>query len=197
MKNMEAAARPGKNELRKLIKEKRTCIGIRQKSVWDQAVFEKLTAHPAIAGAGCVYCYMSIGQETGTHKLLQWLWEREKAAAVPRVEGKSMSFYLVRSPEDLEPGCMKILEPKSWCFQAEYPKAPVIVPGLAFAPAGERYGYGGGYYDKFFQREPLHYRIGIAYDFQVLPRLKQEPYDQTVDEIITPDHHYICKEELL
>lgn len=181
-----------KSEVRRLIREKRALIKESQKKAWDEAVFQKLTAHPLIAGGDCVYCYMSMGGETGTGELLEWLWKNGKAAAVPRVWEREMDFFVVRSMEDLAPGCMGILEPVKHCPLADRPAAPVVVPGVAFAPEGERYGYGGGYYDRFFKNESRHHRIGIAYDFQVLPRLKQELYDQKVDEIITPDHHYIC-----
>jgi len=186
-----------KADLRKLIREKRAGLESGQKSIWDEKLFQKLASHPLIVQADCVCCYMSIGGEAGTRRLLDWLWERGREAAVPRVQDGDMNFFLIRSMEDLSPGCMGILEPKAHCPKAERSDAPVITPGVAFGPAGERCGYGGGYYDRFFQREPGHCRIGIAYDFQILPELELEPYDQKVDEIITPDHHYICNAKVL
>lgn len=61
----------------------------------------------------------------------------------------------------------------------------VIVPGVAFGPAGERVGMGGGFYDRFLPSAPRALRVALAFDFQLLPALEQDPWDQRVHWIIT------------
>lgn len=186
-----------KHELRRKIKEQRRQLTAEDIAGWNEAIFQKLTAHPEVLAAGCVYSYMSFGQEAGTSQILNWLWSRRKTASVPRVLDREIDFFKIGSMDDVIPGSMGILEPAYYCQKADVLSTVVIVPGLAFTPGGLRTGYGGGFYDRFFQREPEHKKIGIAYDFQIFPELAHEAFDQRVDEIITPEHHYICKEELL
>ena len=61
----------------------------------------------------------------------------------------------------------------------------MLVPGLAFSMDGKRLGKGGGYYDKFLDREPNHEKIALAYEFQVLDKIPAEEHDQAVNFIVT------------
>ena len=106
--------------------------------------------------------------------------------AVPRVKGREMAFYYIDCFEDLEPGCFGIPEPKKSCMTAEETDAPVIVPGVAFSERFERTGYGAGYYDRFFEKEPQHRKIAICYDFQIAEAIAVDQYDVLMDQIITP-----------
>ena len=134
-----------------------------------------------------VYSYVSYGKEADTRRFLAVLWERGIFTAVPRVEGERMQFYRIRSMEDLVPGCMGIPEPAEYCPRAETDRALVITPGLAFSMQGDRIGYGGGYYDRFFGEEPQHLRIGIAYPFQIVDILPAEDMDQRIQMIISSE----------
>ncbi len=102
--------------------------------------------------------------------------------AFPRVEGEEIRFYFASGMEDLAPGAMGILEPlPGRCQLALVTDAPVVTPGLAFSLKGDRVGYGKGYYDRFFLREPRHRRIGVAYPFQIRDDLEPEVQDQKID----------------
>ena len=83
-------------------------------------------------------------------------------------------------------GCFGIPEPKKSCMTAEETDAPVIVPGVAFSERFERTGYGAGYYDRFFEKEPQHRKIAICYDFQIAEAIAVDQYDVLMDQIITP-----------
>lgn len=61
----------------------------------------------------------------------------------------------------------------------------VLVPGVAFGRQGERLGMGAGFYDRFLPRIPSALRVVLAFDFQLLEELDQQPWDQPVDWIIT------------
>jgi len=64
----------------------------------------------------------------------------------------------------------------------------LIVPLVAFDRAGNRLGYGGGFYDRTLQdlraRGPV-VAIGFAYAAQETDRLPLEPTDQPLDLIVT------------
>jgi 5-formyltetrahydrofolate cyclo-ligase len=111
--------------------------------------------------------------------------------ALPRVsdEAPRLRFHNA-DPSTLAPGAFGLMEPP-----ASAPEIPldaldvVIVPGLAFDGEGRRVGFGGGYYDGAFggaaaggKRPAL---IGLAYDFQIVPRCPAGAGDVPVDVVVT------------
>ena len=177
-----------KSEIRRRVKESRLALNKARKTMWDEAICQKVLSMPEIRQAFCVYCYISFYNEAGTGKLIKSLLEMGKYVAVPKVAGKHLDFYAIRGKKDLEEGVMGIMEPKSSCLKIYDGDAPVIVPGIAFDLEGHRVGYGGGYYDRFFESEPGHPRFGIAYDFQIFEKnqIPAEPHDKGMDLVITP-----------
>lgn len=132
-----------------------------------------------------VYCYASFGGEVDTLSLMDALWKQGFLVALPRVLGDRMDFYLVKEKSDLVPGFRGILEPAVHCEKAKCPQAVVITPGLAFTREGERMGYGGGFYDRFFSEEPQHLKVAVCYPFQLVPTLPTEEHDKKMDLVIT------------
>ena len=94
------------------------------------------------------------------------------------------------SPGDaLVPRAFGVLEPTTEPIDVAEIGA-VIVPGVAFDRLGNRLGHGVGYYDRFFDRcaQQSHdpYRLGIAYDFQVVELPAPEPWDIPMHIVISP-----------
>jgi 5-formyltetrahydrofolate cyclo-ligase len=64
-----------------------------------------------------------------------------------------------------------------------------MVPGVAFTAAGDRLGYGGGYYDRLLSRWPYP-RPGLvaaAFSIQIVPAIPVTACDVPVDWIVTED----------
>lgn len=175
-----------KSEIRKWVKAQRKALDAATEARWNESVCSQLLNLSEIRQAFCVYCYASLPGEVGTWRFIEALLRQGKYIAVPKVKGKELEFYSISGKKDFEEGVMGIMEPKVSCLKIRDPQAPVIVPGIAFDREGNRIGYGGGYYDRFFQREPHHRRIAVAYDFQILDRIPPEAHDKPVDCIITP-----------
>ena len=143
-------------------------------------------------GFSWVYCYMDLEKEAGTEDIISWCMERRIHIAAPKVLGEEMDFFEIRSWNDLIPGTMGILEPKESCKRAleasdSSASCPVIVPGVAFGRDGSRIGYGGGYYDRFFSREPGHKKAGYCFSFQLFDQTPSGKYDEKMDLVITED----------
>ncbi len=108
--------------------------------------------------------------------------------AFPRtLPGRQLAFHLVSHPEEE-------LRPDARGIPTPLPTLPLlspgemdilIVPGVAFTTAGERLGYGGGYYDRLL---PLCTRaniISLAFPEQILPELPTEPHDFPIPRLIS------------
>ena len=176
-----------KTNLRKEIKSLLKNMTQDQKVQYDHRVFEGLMSLEEFIQAKQVYGYMALSWETSTMEILEYLFRNEIPVALPKVLGDDMDYFRVCSVEDLQEGSFHILEPSDACGKVCWPEACMLVPGLAFSMDGKRLGKGGGYYDKFLDREPNHLKIALAYDFQLLERIPAEEHDQTVNYIVTEE----------
>lgn len=174
-----------KAELRKEVLERRKHLSNEQKKEWDQAVFMQLKKLSCLQNANTVYSYVSVRGEAGTEEVFSWLRRQGIRVALPRVQGTDMSFYYCDSEADLEPGAFGIPEPGAHCKKAEVSDAPVLVPGVVFSSGMQRIGYGAGYYDRFFAKEPQHKKIGLCYTFQLVSAFAAEKTDIPMDGIVT------------
>ena len=66
-----------------------------------------------------------------------------------------MDFYYIDDFMQLKEGAFHVMEPIRKTVSGQFrDKQPVIVPGSVFGRDGSRYGYGKGYYDRFFAKNP-------------------------------------------
>ena len=95
-----------------------------------------------------------------------------------------MDFIVVTDLSQVAKGYCGIPEPIHDEPLADDDTSLVLMPGMAFDREGHRMGYGGGFYDKFLEREPNHPTLALCYDFQLLPHLETEPHDIPVDTVL-------------
>ncbi len=61
-----------------------------------------------------------------------------------------------------------------------------LVPGLAFAPTGDRLGNGAGYYDRLLATaRPTARFVGVTLDRRVVDVLPRESHDVLMDHLVT------------
>jgi 5,10-methenyltetrahydrofolate synthetase len=115
--------------------------------------------------------------------------------AYPRVRGGGVEFYAISCREDLVPGEFGIMEPMTDNSRRVLVESAgiALVPGLAFDREGNRMGRGRGIYDGILARtSPGCFRLGVAFDCQVVASVPVEPHDQRVDGVITPSGFISC-----
>ncbi|MDF0599882.1 5-formyltetrahydrofolate cyclo-ligase [Psychromarinibacter sp. C21-152] len=106
---------------------------------------------------------------------------------VPVMQGKGrpLVFHLWQPEAEMQEGPFGARIPVS---AAEMTPAVLIVPLVAFDRAGNRLGYGGGFYDRTLERlraaAPTR-AIGFAWAAQEAEALPLEPTDQPLDAIVT------------
>jgi 5-formyltetrahydrofolate cyclo-ligase len=76
-------------------------------------------------------------------------------------------------------------------FNTKHPTGPetvpdfILVPLLAFDRAGNRLGYGGGYYDRTLAQLPTAYRLGCAFAAQEMSHIPTGPDDIKLHAVAT------------
>lgn len=132
-----------------------------------------------------VFGYYPLKKEVSLLHLYAWLLAEHVPLSFPRVCGDTMEFYQITSMEDFTEGAFHIMEPQMKCPVADFPKAYCFVPGSVFDLTGNRYGYGKGYYDRYFAQHEKLIRIGTAYEMQVEEWIKAEETDVKMQFLIT------------
>ena len=103
---------------------------------------------------------------------------------LPRASGSAPCFVAADGP--LRPGRYGIPEPSVGEPLADAgAETMILVPGVAFDQTGTRLGRGGGYYDRALAAWPTATTVGLAYEFQILPRLPRDPWDVPVSALAT------------
>lgn len=181
-----------KEELRRLFLERRATMGPVEVAVASAAIGRRVLALDAFLEARTVMAYVDVRNEVRTGGLIRVALRCGQRVALPVPEPRTgyMAATLAPAyPEGLVTGPYGIPVP----FPGSAAVSPadldcVLVPGVAFDVDGFRLGYGGGYYDRFLSglrgRVPV---IGLAYAWQVVPRLAREPHDRPVDLVVTEE----------
>lgn len=173
-----------KATLRKEIAAQKRNLSSVQIESASRRLAEQLFSHPLYQSCSTLYAYLSYNQEVRTEPILQRAWAEGKTVAVPKIFGEKMRFVYLEPHSPVASGYKGIPEPVEDLF-AHCTEALVLTPGLAFDEAGNRLGYGGGFYDRFFAAEPKHPKIALCYDFQKLPALPTQEKDCPVDVVLS------------
>jgi 5-formyltetrahydrofolate cyclo-ligase len=181
----------------------------------ERDIYCRLFSSELMSSVDNILCYVSMPEEVSTDNILKLLFRRScgtkidespqqsvrvftlasalapngmRKVAVPRVSGDVMDFYVIHSPNDLEPGHFGIFEPKAHCeLFRSFHNTICITPALIFTEDGHRLGYGKGFYDRFFEEHPEVLKIGIAFEKNIYPKgfMKTDKFDIPVDIIFT------------
>ncbi len=173
-----------KRKLRADMKRKRDGINQEARKRWSDEVCRSLQEQPAFRRAETVCFYYPLGSEVNLLPLAQKALASGKQVAFPRVEGSEMALYRVLSLEEFAQGAFQVMEPVSSALVCE-PEMLVFVPGLAFDEQGSRMGYGKGYYDRYFARNPYCHKIGVCYEMQLVSEVPCEDRDIRMDAVVT------------
>lgn len=144
--------------------------------------------------------FISFRSEVNTHELIKARLCRGQPTAVPRtdIKNRRLELFLISDwDRDLVQGAYGILEPSSKTSVKITPSEIdlVVVPGSVFDLSCGRFGYGGGFYDRFLSTDaPNAVRTALAFDFQVRPAIPTEPHDEPMDIIITERQVIRCGE---
>lgn len=182
---------PSKDVLRQRLRARRAAIVPAEQASASRAITDLLEpivdAHDVIAG------FASFQNEVDLTDLYRLILASKKRLSFPRVVGPGeMVFVSVQNLDELSPGAFGIPEPTGFAHPCEEIEV-FLIPGLAFDRAGNRLGFGGGFYDRALadlrvgsQKVPL--LIGIGYSWQLLDSfLPAESWDVRLDCVVTDE----------
>ena len=172
-----------KSDIRNQIRQKKRAMTSRDIALRSDTLCRMVLNTEVYRNARTLYGYLPFNQEVRTLPLLQQALADGKRIALPKCYGSQMRFILIHDLSCVQPGALGAPEPAADTPVAEDPDALILVPGLAFDAAGHRMGYGGGFYDRFLAAEPGHPTIALCFDFQMVPHLKTEPHDISIDTV--------------
>lgn len=192
-----SAYKEWRNNARNEIRQKRKALHEDEVAKCSELVRRVVLEHEFLKQNRCIASYHSFSGEIDTVEINKALRLAGHHMALPVIHPEEkglMDFYSYETPEDLILNRFKIPEPvvsEENLVQPHHLEV-VIVPLVGFNEKGERLGMGGGYYDRMLKKISCEcLTLGLAYDFQLIPEIKSQPWDMPLDEVITPTKHYI------
>lgn len=188
--------RDRKQYIRRSIRAVRRGLSEAARLAHSRRVWERVAALPCYQHARVVLGYMAFDHEVLTDGLMQQTMASGKQLVLPMVLGdrQEMALYVIEDLGcDVAPGYRGILEPQPQRTRAVAPETLelALVPGVAFDLRGGRLGFGTGFYDRLLSRLPQGIpTVGLAFDFQVIPRLPCQAHDMLLEAIVT-EHRII------
>lgn len=173
-----------KREIRKQMISRRDAISESERVELSARIAERLFAMIEYKNAKQILSYVSFRSEVITDEINKRIIADGKKLYLPKtyVKEQEMRFFRVEDPKaDLVSGAMGIMEPVE-DFGKEYESDEdtlVIMPGVAFDDAGNRLGYGGGFYDRFLAENPglADRTVMLAYSVQRADKIPAEKTD--------------------
>ncbi|MBU2533207.1 MAG: 5-formyltetrahydrofolate cyclo-ligase [Alphaproteobacteria bacterium] len=143
----------------------------------------------APAADAVISAYLAIGSELDPAPIAAELVKSGAAIALPVMIEKATPLEFRRwSPGDP-------LVERMWGIREPAPHAAVVEPDVLLVPllyvdrAGNRLGYGGGFYDRtlrLLRSKKKIAAVGLAFDEQRVDAVPCAPYDEPLDYLLTP-----------
>ncbi len=171
-----------KKQLRSEVRLRKSQFSAEMLAEKSRCVIAQLEADALFRAAHTVMLYWSLPDEVCTHALIAHTLGK-KRIILPVVAGDDIRPVELHTLDDLHEGAFHIQEPTSDAvFSSDIDL--IVLPGMAFSPAGDRLGRGRGYYDRFLAEHAAVPTIGLAFDFQIFPHIPTEPHDAKIGKVL-------------
>lgn len=192
-----ALARRVKIELRDRMKRVRRALGPDARAARSEKIARRVVGLPVWSRAGTVAVFVPMKMEVDAGLIERAAREDGKRVVAPRMVPPTPGAPIhewhleLRVFEDgvdpVESGHM-VREPPLEAPLVDPSEVDlIVVPGLAFDPRGGRIGYGAGHYDGLLPHIRAGARVGVAFDFQLIAEVPEEPSDARVDLVVTDE----------
>ena len=179
-------------QLRKTTLAARNAQSPEELTTRSAAICKRLLSLPEISESQSIFAYVSFRSEVITTTLIDTLLAAGKSVSVPVTRLSPPKLDAIRITDrtkDLVPGYCDIPEPREelWQTHAVSPESidAILLPGSVFDLRCGRFGYGGGFYDRFVSSVPSAVRIGLAFELQIVERAPLQDHDELLDMVVT------------
>lgn len=177
-----------KKLVRKEILNMRNNMSNEKRILKDKLIYNLFINSDLYKKAKDIFIYVSFGSEVNTHEIIKKAIIDKKNIYVPKIDMRKKEMIAVKiySITELNVNNYGILEP----INVDKDKIAndfdiIVMPGVAFDENGNRIGYGGGYYDKYLEKNIFKAKkVALAYEEQILERIESDFHDIKVDFII-------------
>lgn len=171
--------------IRKQMRELKRQLTAEEKLRRSELIASRLEQVEQFAASRVVLLYWSMADEVQTHALVERIW-RDRVVLLPCVDGNDLRLRQYTGPECMVAGeQFGIGEPTGEEWTDMEAIGCIAVPGVAFDRTGNRMGRGRGFYDRLLKSTPNAFKVGLAFDFQMLESIPVEPHDVKMDRVIT------------
>jgi 5-formyltetrahydrofolate cyclo-ligase len=185
-----APLREAKQAMRTTVAAARDALDAAWRARASEAIVDHIAALATFVAARHVLLTAPFRSEWDAAPLIGRALMAGKVVALPRVDETSRMLELGRiidPARDIVTGYRGLSEPAAYCERVATSSIDwVLVPGIAFDPAGGRLGYGGGYYDRLLPLLPPRVRrVAGAFSTQVVDAVPSAPHDIRMDTVVT------------
>ena len=174
-----------KKELRKQIRAAKKAVPFCEKCSRSIPIMQQVEQLPQFRDAQTILLYWSMEDEVQTHDFVN-RWYQQKTLLLPCVDGDDLRLRQYTGPECLKEGeQFGIGEPTGPEFTDLNSVQMIIVPGVAYDRHNNRMGRGRGFYDRLLKSTPNAYKVGVAFNFQMVELVPTEEFDVPMNAVIT------------
>ncbi|HHH45287.1 MAG TPA: 5-formyltetrahydrofolate cyclo-ligase [Gammaproteobacteria bacterium] len=195
---------PSRSDQRKQLRARRNALSESERLVRSTTLCKQLARQPVFRNSRRIAAYLPADGEVETAPLIALAWRMGKQVYLPvLVPYRANRLWFARYEPDtpLIKNRFGIAEPANVHRQRIAAQALdlVLAPLVGFDHNGHRLGMGGGFYDRSFAYllHRQHWRkprlVGLAYDFQQLPRLSAKPWDVPLTAVATDSNWHLFR----
>jgi 5-formyltetrahydrofolate cyclo-ligase len=175
-----------KTAIREKLLRARRALQPEARRSFSRRIVQQVLVLPEWSFSQCIGIYLSLPDEVSTTGLVHAAISAGKTLAAPviNLKTRSLVFRSFNNPDDLRPGPRGILQPVNGSVIVPEKIALLIIPGVGFDLNCHRLGYGKGFYDRFLPECP-GFRLGLAFEVQLIDSLPTTPLDQPLHRVLT------------
>ncbi len=193
---MNETLRQEKREMRARMKSVISGTTAGERDKWSAEITKYVTGLAEWGRSRTLLAFLPMEGEVDTAGVITRSLSAGKMVGIPRMYGQEIKFHKIESldgPWDPHPYGLKepaltlpLIDPCS----PETGAVCVITPGLCFDRAGNRLGFGKGYYDRLITRcgsikDRQIFFAGVCFRIQLVDAVPTGEEDRTLDAVVT------------